>query len=120
MIALGYYEMFMYDEWVEEINEVVNYYELNQDNLQLADIYKQIADIYAEHHQEEMMIEYYSRASSIFLKISTDCVEEKKHEEAIQYLEKGIDCNRKGYRGQANTDLAYLLNKLAMVHNVKG
>ena len=52
MIALGYYEMFMYDEWVEEINEVVNYYELNQDNLQLADIYKQIADIYAEHHQE--------------------------------------------------------------------
>ena len=47
-------------------------------------------------------------------------MEEKKHEEAIQYLEKGIDCNRKGYRGQANTDLAYLLNKLAMVHNVKG
>lgn len=35
-IANGYYELFMYDEWVEEINEVVNYYELNQDYLELA------------------------------------------------------------------------------------
>ena len=43
--------MFMYDEWVEEINEVVNYYELNHDNMQLAELYKQIADIYAEHQQ---------------------------------------------------------------------
>lgn len=67
-----------------------------------------------------MMIEYYSRASSIFLQISTHCMEEKKNEEAIKLLEKGIDCNRKGYRGQANTDLAYLLNKLAMVHHIKG
>ena len=87
--------------------------------MQLAEIYKQIADIYSEHHQEEM-IEYYSRASSLYLQISGDCIEEKKNEEAIQYLEKGIDCNRKGYRGQANTDLAYLLNKLAMAHHVKG
>lgn len=79
MIAEGYYEMFMYDEWVEEINEVVNYYELNQDRMQLAESYKKIADIYSEHYQEEMMIEYYSRASTIYLQISNECIQEGKN-----------------------------------------
>jgi hypothetical protein len=65
------------------------------------------------------MQEYFSKASNIYLKISTECLEEKKIPEAIKYLEKGIDCNRKGYRGQPNSDLAYLLNKLAMAHHVK-
>lgn len=120
MIASGYYSMFMYDEWVEEINEVVNYYELNRDTMQLAEIYKQIADVYAEHQQADMMVEYYSRASAIYLEISSACIKESKHEEAIRYLERGIDCNRKGYRCQPNTDLAYLLNRLAMVNHIKG
>lgn len=110
----------MYDEWVQEINEVVNYYELNHDNMQLAEIYKQIADIYAEHHQQDMMIEYYSRASAIFLDISNACMSENKNEQAIRYLQRGIDCNRKGYRCQPNTDLAYLLNRLAMANHIKG
>ncbi len=44
--------MFMYDEWVEQINEVVNYYELNNDYMQLAEQYQKIADIYAEHRQD--------------------------------------------------------------------
>ena len=30
MIAESYYSMFMYDQWVDEINEVVNYYEMNK------------------------------------------------------------------------------------------
>lgn len=42
--------------------------------MQLADIYKQIADIYAEHQQEDMMIQYYSRASAIYLNISDACM----------------------------------------------
>lgn len=42
----------MYDEWVEEINEVVNYFELNQDLMELAELYRKIADIYSEHHQQ--------------------------------------------------------------------
>ncbi len=58
----------------------MNYYELNHDNMQLAEIYKQIADIYAEHHQQDMMIEYYSRASAIFLDISNACMSENKNE----------------------------------------
>lgn len=45
----------MYDEWVEQINEVVNYYELNNDYMQLAEQYKKIADIYSEHRQDESM-----------------------------------------------------------------
>ena len=43
--------MFMYDQWVDEINEVVNYYEMNKCYMQLGDVYKQIADIYYEHDQ---------------------------------------------------------------------
>lgn len=35
-------------------------------------------------------------------------------------MERGIDCNRKGYRCQANTDLAYLLNRLANANHIKG
>lgn len=66
-----------------------------------------------------VMTEYFSRASGIYLKIATECLEEKKVPEAIKYLEKGIDCNRKGYRGQPNADLSNLLNKLAMAHHVK-
>lgn len=58
---------------------MVNYYELNQDNMQLAEIYKQIADIYSEHHQEDMMVEYYSRASAIYLGISDACMKENKN-----------------------------------------
>lgn len=88
--------------------------------MQLAESYRKIADIYSEHHQDEMMVEYYSRASSIYLQISGECLEENKNEEAIKYLERGIDCNRKGYRGQNNTDLAYLLNRLAMANHTKG
>ena len=65
------------------------------------------------------MAEYYSKASNIYLKIASECMDEKKTPEAIKYLEKGIDCNRKGYRGQANSDLALLLNKLAMAHHLK-
>ena len=45
--------MFMYDQWVDEINEVVNYYEMNKCYMQLGDVYKQIADIYYEHDQLE-------------------------------------------------------------------
>lgn len=45
-------------------------------------------------------------------------MEENKNEEAIKYLEKGIDCNRKGYKCLPNTDLAYLLNKLAMANHI--
>lgn len=64
------------------------------------------------------MIEYYCRASTIYLEISDDCLKENKNQEAIKYLERGIDCNRKGYRCQPNTDLAYLLNKLAMANHI--
>lgn len=53
MIAESYYSMFMYDQWVEEINEVVNYYEMNKCHMQLGDVYKQIADIYHDHDQAE-------------------------------------------------------------------
>lgn len=31
----------------------------------------------------------------------------------------GIDCNHKGYGGVANTDLAFLLNRLAMANHLK-
>lgn len=44
--------MFLYDQWVEEINEVVNYYEMNSNHMQLGDVYKQIADIYREHQHK--------------------------------------------------------------------
>lgn len=53
MVSESYYSMFMYDQWVEEINEVVNYYEMNKNYMQLGDVYKQIADIYYEHEQTE-------------------------------------------------------------------
>ena len=43
---------------------------MNRDYLKLADIYQKIAEIYSEHYQEELMAEYYCRASSIYLKIS--------------------------------------------------
>ena len=52
MIADGYYSMFLYDQWVEEINEVVGYYEMNRNHMALGDVYKQIADIYHEHDQQ--------------------------------------------------------------------
>jgi hypothetical protein len=65
------------------------------------------------------MTEYFSKASNVYLKIATECLEEKKTPEAIKYLEKGIDTNRKGYKGNPNTDLAHLLNKLAMAHHLK-
>ena len=64
-------------------------------------------------------MEYFSKASHVYLKISSDCLDEKKTSEAIKYLEKGIDCNRKGYQGQPNSDLSNLLNKLAMAHHLK-
>lgn len=47
-------------------------------------------------------------------------MKENKNQEAIRYLERGIDCNRKGYRCQPNTDLAYLLNRLANANHIKG
>jgi serine/threonine protein kinase len=53
IIAEGYYSMFLYDQWVEEINEVVNYYEMNKNHMQLGDVYKQIADIYRDHEQNQ-------------------------------------------------------------------
>ncbi len=53
IIAEGYYSMFLYDQWVEEINEVVNYYEMNKNHMQLGDVYKQIADIYRDHDHNQ-------------------------------------------------------------------
>lgn len=67
--------MFMYDQWVDEINEVVNYYEMNKCYMQLGDVYKQIADIYYEHEQTEMMHEYYGKACSTYLLISQECLD---------------------------------------------
>jgi hypothetical protein len=52
-IADGYYHMFMYGHWAVEINEVVSYYELKNDKVQLAEVYKTMGDIYSEHHQQE-------------------------------------------------------------------
>ena len=52
VIADGYYSMFLYDQWVEEINEVVGYYEMNRNHMALGDVYKQIADIYHDHDQQ--------------------------------------------------------------------
>ena len=66
------------------------------------------------------MKDYYHKASATFLKISNDCLDEGKHDESIGYLEKGIDCNRKGYQNQPNHDLAHLLNRLAMAYHRKG
>lgn len=66
------------------------------------------------------MQEYYNKASSTYLSISNECLEEAKTEEAIRYLEKGIDCNRKGFQGKPNHDLAHLVNKLALSHHKKG
>ena len=74
--------MFMYDQWVDEINEVVNYYEMNKCYMQLGDVYKQIADIYYEHEQTEsnfldyiVMHEYYGKACSTYLLISQECLD---------------------------------------------
>lgn len=66
------------------------------------------------------MEEYYHKASTTYLLISNECLEESKTDEAISYLEKGIDCNRKGYQGKPNHDLAHLLNKLALSFHKKG
>jgi hypothetical protein len=53
LISEGYYSMFLYDQWVDEINEVVSYYEMNNNKMQLGDVYSQIAHIYLEHGQNE-------------------------------------------------------------------
>ena len=66
------------------------------------------------------MHEYYGKACSTYLTISQECIEENKVDEGIKYLEKGIDCNRKGEQGQPNHELAYLLNKLALAYHKKG
>lgn len=67
-----------------------------------------------------MMQEYFHKASSTYLFISGECLDEGKTDEGIKYLEKGIDCNRKGYQGEPNDDLAHLLNKLALAYHKKG
>lgn len=67
-----------------------------------------------------VMQEYYNKASATYLAISTECLQEAKTQQAIRYLEKGIDCNRKGFKGSPNHDLAQLLNKLALAHHKKG
>ena len=66
------------------------------------------------------MKEYYNKASKTYLLISHECIEQGKTDEAINYLEKGIDSNRKGHQGEANHDLAHLLNKLALSFHKKG
>ena len=66
------------------------------------------------------MREYYGKACSTYLLISNECIEENKVDEGIKYLEKGIDCNRKGQQGQPNHELAFLLNKLALAYHKKG
>ena len=45
--------MFMYDKWAVEINEVVNYFQLKGDKMQLSEIYKMMAEIYTEHRQQQ-------------------------------------------------------------------
>lgn len=66
------------------------------------------------------MQEYFHKASSTYLHISSECLNEGKVDEGIKYLEKGIESNRKGYQGQPNHDLAHLLNRLALTYHKKG
>lgn len=116
---MGYYHMFMYNKWATEINEVVNYFQLKGDKMQLSDIYKMMAEIYTEHRQQQSVEEYYDKASKLFCELGEESIQDKRYDEAVGFLEKGIECNRKSRNGVDNYELAELLNKLAMVHHRK-